>query len=136
MAHSVRSRVNWKLLGLGVVCAFALACSTVTELPPREPTQGNAVQTRQFQIECIKLDQCKKKATVACGSQYSIVSEWHNTIPESELPGLNEGTRPKDFQDWENRTLPNRAGIALPNRTGIESDAPMPLASIVVACTG
>jgi hypothetical protein len=122
----MRSRVNWKLLGLGMTGAFALACSTVTELPPREPTQGNAVQARQFRIECIDLDQCKRKATVTCGSRYSVVSEWHNTIAESDLPGLNEGTRPKDFRDWERRTLPDR--------TGIESNDPMPLASIVVAC--
>jgi len=124
----------FQLSGLGAACALALACSTVTELPPREPTQGNAVQARQFQIECIKLEECKQRASVACGSRYSIVSEWHNAIPESALPGLNEGTRPKDFQNWENSTSPNRAGIALPNRTGIESDDPMPLASIVVAC--
>jgi hypothetical protein len=136
MAHRLRFQLKWKLVGVGAAGAFALACSTVTELPPREPTAGNAAQARQFHIECIELDQCKREASVACRSRYSIVSEWHNTIPESELPGLNEGTRPKDFQDWENRTLPNRAGIALPNRTGIESDEPMPLASIVVACNG
>ena len=127
MAHRLHFLVNFKLLGLGVACALGFACSsTVTELPPREPVAGSTAKARQFRIECIKLDQCKQKATTACGSRYSVVSEWHNTIPESELPGLNEGSRPKDFRDWERRTLPDR--------TGIESDDPMPLASIVVAC--
>jgi len=83
---------------------------------------------RQYRIECIEVDQCKKEATVACGSPFEVVSEWHNAIPESELPGLNEASRPKDSRDWKRYTLPSR--------TGIESKDPMPLAAIVVACNG
>jgi hypothetical protein len=83
---------------------------------------------RHFRIECIELDECKKKASAACGTPYEVVSEWHNTIPESELPGLNEDSRVKDSRDWNRQTLPNR--------TGIESQDPMPLSAIVVACNG
>jgi hypothetical protein len=107
---------------------FAVGCgSSVREI---EPSQADAkgVTHRQFRVECIELDQCKKKASTACGSTYSVVSEWHNTIPESDLPGLNEGSRPKDSRDWNRLTLTNE--------TGIESKDPMPLTSLVVACNG
>jgi hypothetical protein len=103
--------------------ATVSACGgTVTRLTPT----GTDERPRRFRIECIELDQCKEKATAACGSQYQVVSEWHNTIPESELPGLNELSRPKDVPEWNPMTLPRA--------TGIESEDPMPLASIVVAC--
>jgi hypothetical protein len=103
-----------------------LACgSSVTRLSPTSPDEGG-VPRRQFRIECIELEQCKQEATAACGSPYQVVSEWHNTIPESELPGLNEQSRPKEAREWNAATLPRR--------TGIESDDPMPLSSIVVAC--
>jgi hypothetical protein len=98
------------------------ACgSSVRELEPRD-------HRRQFKVECVELDQCKKRATAACGPSYEIVSEWHNTIPESDLPGLNENSRPKDWRD-HNRYV-------LPDRTGIESEYPMPLSSFVIACNG
>jgi hypothetical protein len=114
-----------KAAGAAVSLAlFASACgSTVTKLPA-----GPDERVRQFRIECIDLGQCKKKAEVACGSPYQVVSEWHNTIPESDLPGLNEESRPKDSRDWNRHTLPNR--------TGIESVDPMPVSAIVVACNG
>mgnify|MGYP003576809814 CR=1 FL=1 len=83
---------------------------------------------RHFRVECVKVEQCKQRATAACGSNYSVVSEWHNTIPESELPGVNESSPVKDARDWEH--------YSFPNRTGIESDEPMPLSSYVVACNG
>jgi hypothetical protein len=103
-----------------------LACSSsVTPLSSTSPNERGAPQ-RQFRIECIHLDECKEKATSVCGSPYQVVSEWHNTIPESELPGLNEQSRPKEAREWNAATLPRR--------TGIESDDPMPLSSIVVAC--
>jgi hypothetical protein len=76
------------------------------------------------------MNECEQRARVACGSRYDVVSEWHNEIPESALPGLNEASRPKDGRDYDHYQA------ALPNRTGIESDDPMPLATIVVACTG
>ncbi len=110
---------------LSLVC---LSSCSVTELPPREPVPGQTAKTRQFRIECIHAAQCKQKASTACGSPYQVVSEWHNTIAESDLPGLNEGSRPKDSRDWNLKTLPNR--------TGIESNEPMPLTSMVVACNG
>jgi hypothetical protein len=107
---------------------FAANGCAVKELPPREPAPGQVARVRQFRIECIHLDQCKQKANDACGSRFEVVSEWHNTIPESALPGLNEESRPKDHRDWHH--------YRLPDRTGIESNEPMPLSSIVVACTG
>lgn len=97
------------------------------ELEPSVPDE-HGVQHRQFRVECIEPEQCKQKASVACRSSYSVVSEWHNSIPESELPGLNERTRPKDARDW------NR--FRLTDETGIESNEPMPLTSLVVACNG
>jgi len=107
---------------------LATACTgPVMKLPPTAPDSAG-IEHRQFRVDCIELGECQKRATDACGSPYSVVSEWHNTIPESELPGLNEASRPKDSNDWKHLTLPNR--------TGIESGDPMPLASIVVACNG
>jgi hypothetical protein len=98
------------------------ACgSSVRELQPKD-------HRRQFKVECVELEQCKKRATAACGTSYEIVSEWHNTIPESDLPGLNESSRPKDWRDHNNYTFQDP--------TGIESKEPMPLSSLVVACNG
>lgn len=114
------------LKAVGAVALLASACaSPVTKLASGPPDESG-VERRQFRIECIDLDQCKEQATAACGSQYQVVSEWHNTIPESDLPGLNEQSRPKEVREWNPATLPRA--------TGIESDAPMPLSSIVVAC--
>jgi hypothetical protein len=118
------SVVGTKALGIGGLALLAGGCgSSVKKI---EPAEGDA--RRQFRIECIEMDQCKQKANVACGSSYDVVSEWHNAIPESDLPGLNESTRPKDARDWNRHYLPSA--------TGIESNDPMPLASIVVACKG
>ena len=114
-------------LGTAILGMLASACgSPVTKLHSTAPNE-RGVERRQFRIECIDLEQCKEKATAVCGSQYQVVSEWHNTIPESELPGLNEQSRPKDAREWNPATLPRA--------TGIESSEPMPLSSIVVACS-
>jgi len=127
---TVQRRLPWSALTASAAAAWTVlsSCAAVTELPAREPAPGQVAKTRQFRIECIHLDECKQKASAACGSPYDVVSEWHNTIPESELPGLNDESRPKDARDW------NR--YRLPDRTGFESNEPMPLSSIVVACTG
>jgi hypothetical protein len=104
------------------VAVLSSACgSSVKEV---QPTNNR----RQFKVECVELEQCKKRANAVCGANYEIVSEWHNTIPESDLPGLNESSRPKDGRDHNQ--------YVLPNRTGIESEQPMPLSSLVVACNG
>ena len=111
-----------------MLAVFATACgSTVTKLEPTSPDQSGASHPR-YRIECIELDQCKKRAVAACGPKYEVVSVWKNTIPESELPGLNEQSRPKDAWDWNHGTLPSA--------TGIESREPMKVARIVVSCTG
>jgi hypothetical protein len=124
--RTVRRREHREYLSV-LAALVSLSCaSPVTKLASTPPDE-RGVERRQFRIECIALEQCKEKATAACGSQYQVVSEWHNTIPESELPGLNEQSRPKDVREWNAPTLPRA--------TGIESSEPMPLSSIVVACT-
>ncbi len=114
-----------RLRAIGPLLSVALllgACgSSVKEL---EPVDGR----RQFRVECVRVDQCKQRAAAACGANYKVISEWHNTIPESALPGLNESSRVKDARDFNHYTFPNR--------TGIESDDPMPLSSFVIACNG
>jgi hypothetical protein len=122
----LRLRTAWRAR-LAVLSWLSVSSCAVKELPPREPTPGNVAGARQFRVECIEPDECKERALAACGSPYEVVSEWHNTIPESELPGLNEESRPKDARDW------NR--YRLPDRTGIESNEPMPLTTLIVACT-
>jgi hypothetical protein len=128
MATAVRaSAFGFRAAPCIVAIAFIASCgSTVKEVEPSADATG--VKHRQFRVECIHEEECKQRASAACGSSYRVVSEWHNTIPESELPGLNEGTRPKDARDWNRYTLPDQ--------TGIESNEPMPLTSIVVACNG
>jgi hypothetical protein len=129
MATRIRaSATAFRAFGLAAwVATTAFGCGgSVQEL---EPTKADGLAgRRQFRVECIEIERCKREASVACGSTYQVVSEWHNAIPESDLPGLNEATRPKDARDW------NR--YRLQNRTGIESADPMPLTSIVVACNG
>ena len=95
-----------------------------------DPTTADedGVQHRQFRVECIQPEQCRKEAQRVCRSPYKVVSEWHNAIPESDLPGLNEQSRPKSAVEEYTHTSRNQ--------TGIESKDPMPLASIVVACKG
>jgi hypothetical protein len=125
----VMSRSRFRILVLSSVLALvgsSLGCSSTKELDPKVGPNG-AVQ-RRYRVECIDLEQCKAKAAKVCGSPYEIVSEWHNPIPESDLPGLNEESRPKDTRDFNHQTLPNA--------TGIESKEPMPLSSIEVACNG
>ena len=121
------SASGFRALLLGSFAFFAVGCgSSVKELEPSQ--DANGLPHRQFRVECIELDQCKQKASAACGSGYSVVSEWHNAIPESELPGLNEETRPKIAVTRYTQTSKDQ--------TGIESEDPMPLTSIVVACNG
>ena len=115
---------------MGIV-GFALltaACgSSVKELDPLEADE-DGVQRRQFRIECVQREQCQREAQRACGSTYRVVSEWHNTIPESDLPGLNEQSRPKSAVE-EYTSVSSY-------QTGIESKDPMPLTSLVIACNG
>ncbi len=109
-----------------VLLSIASGCASVTPVPS-DGSEGNNAR-RQYSIDCFELDECKELAAKTCGAPYDVVSEWHNDIPESEFPGLNEQSRVKDSRDW------NR--ITLPRRDGFESDSPMPLATIVVACHG
>jgi hypothetical protein len=115
--------------GAFFACAFVFSgcSSTVSSLGPTAPDQ-NGVKHNQYRIECIDADECKRVAARTCGPNYWVLSEWHNAIPESNLPGLNEQSRPKDGRDWNRHYLPRQ--------TGIESSDPMPLTSIVVACKG
>lgn len=127
---SERPGVLGRLRAFGIasgVLVLTACAGAVTELPPREPTPGHP-GARQYRVECVQMAQCRQRARVACGSKYEVVSEWHNQIPESELPGLNEASRPKDHRDFHR--------YVLPDQTGIESTDPMPLASLVVSCAG
>jgi hypothetical protein len=85
-----------------------------------------------YSIECIELSDCWVAAQRACGGPYETVLTRHNEIPESELPGLNAVTdrnaHPQDFREPRLRSSVPAAG------PGIESDAPMPLAEVVVVC--
>lgn len=101
--------------------------ASVSEIASNDATSVPG-KAQRYRVECIELERCRERAAEACRSPYSVESEWRNTIPESELPGLNERTRSKDASDWERYTFPRA--------TGIESNAPMPLVSIVVACNG
>lgn len=130
---STRSRTrggtNGSGISSGAFCAFAfalVACgSTVSSVEPTRPDQ-DGIAHKQYRIECIRADECKRIAARTCGPNYSVVSEWNNTIPESSLPGLNEQSDQSRPRDWEH--------YHLRRQTGIESPDPMPLTSIVVAC--
>src|SRR5688572_23278717 len=127
MSHRLR-RLSYRACAETALFALmSFGCATPVTRLASTPPDERGVERRQFRIECIDLEQCKEKATAACGTQYQVVSEWHNTIPESELPGLNEQSRPKATSEWN--------PMSLPRATGIESNDPMPLSSIVVACS-
>jgi hypothetical protein len=114
--------------GLCALGLALLACSsTVSSVDPTTPDRSG-VSHKQYRIECIKPDDCKRAAARTCGQSYSIVSEWNNTIPESNLPGLNAQSDQTRTRYWDR--------YYLQPQTGIESKDPMPLKSIVVACNG
>jgi hypothetical protein len=110
------------------MAASLLGCSATTT------AVASADGRETYSIECIQLYDCRMAAQRACGGRYETVLTTHNQIPESELPGFNavtdRHTRPHRF----NRpTMPSNVPAGGP---GIESDAPMPLAEMIVVCSG
>jgi hypothetical protein len=120
--------------GAGVAAIWGLwlasACATTTK--PLAPSSGGAAS---YKIECIKLGDCWTEAKRACGGPYRTVAKHENTIPESELPGLNVRTQGDTLRHYP-------YGYGLPGSVPqygpgvVESDEPMPLAEVVVVCTG
>jgi len=103
------------------------ACATTTT----KLESASAAPT--YRIECIRLGDCWAEAHRACGGDYRMLERHDNTIPESDLPGLNERTDAHSYQrwslDWPAARNPRPYG------TGIESDQPMPLTDVVVVCS-
>jgi hypothetical protein len=82
----------------------------------------------------MQLGECMAAAQRACGGGYEMVKTAQNRIPESELPGLNKVTYAHKYAGGGMRTaMPSDVP---PGGPGIESDAPMPLAEVVVVCKG
>ena len=86
-----------------------------------------------YSIECIELSECWVAAQRACRGPYETVLTRHNEIPESELPGLNAVTQSHTSRPY--RAGGRGVGEVPPGGPGIESDAPMPLAEVVVVCS-
>lgn len=113
-------------LSFGSACAPTIATKTVVA------SQGGAPS---YRIECAHLDACLAEAKRACHGKFQTVStrENVNTIPESELPGLNSQSQAHTTR------YPSSYGTTVPGGIpsygpGIESDEPMPIAEVVVAC--
>jgi hypothetical protein len=114
------------LLGLGL--ASASACTTTTKA--LAPSHGAA----SYQIECVKLDDCWAEAKRACGGPFRAVEQHQNTIPESDLPGLNARTQANGITRYPYGYGP--PGNVPRYGPGIESDEPMSVAEVVVVCGG
>ncbi len=128
------SKQRSRLFGAGVAAIGGLvlvsACATTTK-PLARTSEGAA----SYKIECIRLGDCWTEAKRACGGPYRAVEKHENTIPESELSGLNARTQGNTLRHYP-------YGYGLPGSVPqygpgvVESDDPMPLAEVVVVCTG
>src|SRR5689334_23365725 len=101
-------RSGLALLGLAVV-----ACSTTTT-PVRSATGKPA-----YSIECIHLGECFAEARRACRGPFETVSTRANSIPESQLPGLNAVT--ESHARSRDGTLATMPGMVPSGGPGIES---------------
>ncbi len=110
---------------MSVRVAAVLGVATVLGAVACGPTTVRAIGPEggppTYKIECVKLDGCLSEAARQCHGAYRTVATKHNTIAESDLPGLNARTQ---------RQNPTSNGL------GIESDDPMPLTQVVVVCSG
>jgi hypothetical protein len=118
-------RVSLALLLAGA-CAPTLATKTLVS------AGGGA---RSYKIECVHVSECMAEANRTCRGKFDTVStrENVNTIPESELPGLNSQSQANTFRHSTSYGTTIPGGIA-PYGPGIESEEPMPIAEVVVAC--
>src|SRR6476469_7492515 len=116
------------MAGLTLASGCALNATKITALPPEQGASS-------YSIECVRLADCWDEAKRACHGSYRVVSqnESENVIPESELPGLNSQTQGNTYRHYTTYGT-SRAGGVPTYGPGIESDEPMPLAAVVVAC--
>lgn len=127
------SKQRSRPFGAGVAAVWGLllvsGCATTTK--SLAPSGG----AESYKIECIQLGDCWAEAKRACRGPYRAVAKYENTIPESELPGLNVRTQGHALRHYP-------YGYGLPGSVPqygpgvVESDEPMPLAEVVVVCTG
>ena len=115
------------LLLLVTACAPTIATKT-----PVSTASGAGVS---YKIECVHVAECLAEANRTCHGKFDTVStrENVNTIPESELPGLNSQSQAKAFRHTTSYGTTVPGGIPSYG-PGIESDEPMPIAEVVVAC--
>ena len=128
------SKQRSRPLAAGVAAIWGLwlasACATTTK--PLAPTSEGAAS---YKIECIQLGDCWAEAQRACHGAYRAVEKHENTIPESELSGVNIRTQGNTLRHYP-------YGYGLPGSVPqygpgvVESDDPMPLAEVVVVCAG
>jgi hypothetical protein len=125
----VTSRGSWCAFSCSVaIAASLLGCSATTT------AVASADGRETYSIECIKIHDCWAAAQRACGGRYETVLTTHNQIPESELPGFNAVTDSHTHSHHFDRpSMPSNVPVGGP---GIESDAPMPLAEVIVVCSG
>jgi hypothetical protein len=127
MAKERVRRFGALVVGIGGI-VLASACTTTTKA--LAPEGGRA----SYKIECIKLGDCWAEAQRACRGPYHALEKHENTIPESDLPGLNARTEANTERHYPyGYGLP---GGTPPHGPGIESDEPMPIAEVVVVCAG
>jgi hypothetical protein len=105
-----------------------LGCASTTTVKPVSRADGSG-----YEIECIRLGECWQEARRACHGQYQTVQQDENTIPESELPGMNALTSRNT--GVRNGFVGQDPGMVPSSGPGIESRDPLPLAHVVVFCT-
>ena len=134
-AHDMKRRVL-RLVShvfVGGALLLASACATTgtktRALPPRHGALA-------YRIECVGLPGCWSAAHKACHGSYRVESKRENvnTIPESELPGLNAQTQANGYQNATSYGTSIPGGMPTYG-PGIESDEPMPVSEVVVVCT-
>lgn len=119
-------RMTSKLLG-GLGLLLGGACTTTsTALPAKSGTSS-------FKIECVRIEDCWAQARQDCKGKFHTVSKRDNTIPESELPGLNAQTQANSYRHTTSYGTTVPGGIPSYG-PGIESDEPMPASEVVVEC--
>jgi hypothetical protein len=119
-------RTSFVATALLVSGALLGGCSTTRT--PLAPVSGHPT----YQIECIHPGECWTEARRACGGTYQTLERYDNRIPESELPGLNTRTVAHGWRASYRPAMPRTVGSYGPD---FESDEPLPLTGVVVACT-
>jgi len=123
-SSNVSRRRRSFVAGAFVLGLVPLGCASTSARLAR--TSGHPT----YQIECANVGDCWTQARRACGGDYRTLARYDNWIPESDLPGYNHRT----IESSE----PHRVyGARMPYYgPGIESDEPLPITDVVVACNG